>query len=97
MIDRLNGTTPPADHEVFLLHEPATGKSIAVRDAQDAQLLKAFTTSNQALTEISQQVGQLLEKLVNTAKINAVVQYEIDRRRRTITIATPLDLRGLRT
>jgi hypothetical protein len=85
------------DPEAFAIHDAAIGLSTPIREAPDEQLLRAKQAAEQQHHALAQQVIQLLGQATNCAKAAAALEYELDRRKRTITIATDLtSITGLR-
>jgi hypothetical protein len=83
--------------ETFAIHEAATGTSTPIREATEEQLQRAKQAAEQQHRALAQQVIQLLGQSTNCAKAAAAIEYELDRRKRTITIATDLtSITGLR-
>jgi len=76
--------------EGFQMHEAATGKSTPIREATDEQLAKNFADANKQHEVLVRQVLELFGHATNAAKAAAVIGYEIDRRSRTLTIASNL-------
>jgi hypothetical protein len=86
---------PPSNPDTFLIHEGATGKTFPIREASDEQLARhaadAITQHQQFVRESFRLIGEA----TNAAKAHAVIAYEIDRRKRTITLAGAGDLANL--
>jgi hypothetical protein len=90
-------TIPPANsepsfdtHERFQIHDGATKKTFAVRDATDDQLAAAFASCHAAWTEQMNACAQAVQRFGAMQGTLAIIEYEMDRRRRTLTIAREL-------
>ena len=88
---------PRAPQEAFLIHEAATGKSIVIREATDEQLARHLNEANSQHQQLMMQAMSTIGQALNAGKASAIIAYEIDRRQRSITIATDLSqIHGLR-
>jgi hypothetical protein len=72
------------------------GLPINVRDLSDFDLAAHVLQSKQMYDQLRSQALQLLSQAQATGQMSAVLEYEQDRRRKSITLATPLDLANLR-
>lgn len=68
--------------EVFYIHEPSTGKSTLVREANDEQLAKAFAQAQRDNQALVAEFAQAAVKLSGIAGMCGALAFEIDRRRR---------------
>lgn len=81
----LNGSGPL--QELFIIHDPLNKATINVRDATEEQLEKARVGAAQAQTQLLDSIQNTLQQFQNACMANAVFSYELDRRRRSITVA----------
>src|SRR5271166_5665972 len=88
---------PPIDPESFSLNEPELGRSTPMREATDEQLARHLKINIQAQTDLQGGIMQMLNKYTQLCRGVACIEYEIDRRKRTIAIVTDLStISGLR-
>jgi hypothetical protein len=85
------------DPEVFQCFEAATGTRLPMREATDEQLVRfiadAGAQAKHHMTEAMKHIGIS----TNCSKAESCMQYELDRRKRTIAIVTDLsNIQGLR-
>lgn len=82
-MDRIiNGT------ELFVIHDPSNKQTINVRDATDDQLEKARLGASEAQQQMWNQIQNLLGQFQQAAMANAVFTYELDRRKKSLTIVS---------
>jgi len=81
--------------EKFMLRDSAAKKNFPLREATDIDLQKALAATNAKLTGLGAQVNALMEEVGRTYNLAGAISYEIDRRARTLTLATPGDLAAL--
>jgi hypothetical protein len=79
----INGANP----ELFVIDDPAHKQRVSVRDASDEQLEKARSGAQQAQGRIQEDISKLLEQYTQACMAHSVFTYEIDRRKRSFTIA----------
>ena len=82
-ITQINGSP----QELFVIHDPANRSTINVRDATDEQLEKAREGSSTAQKQLWDNIQNMLGQFQQAAMANAVFTYELDRRKKSITIA----------
>lgn len=82
---------PAADPENFKIQEVATGLTFTIRDASDEQLRRHIKDSNDQHIQCAQQAMALIQQATQLAAVRTCLEYELDRRKRTITIATSLN------
>lgn len=81
----LNGSGPL--QEMFVIHDPTNKQTINVREATDEQLLKAQQGAAKAQADMMENIRMQLAQFQNASMANSVFSYEIDRRKRSITVA----------
>jgi hypothetical protein len=81
--------TGASPSEKFLLHDGATGKSFVMRDALDGQLQRARQSAVEEQQRSNQVIADAVNQLIQASQVLALVDYELDRRSRTLTIAPP--------
>jgi hypothetical protein len=91
----------PRDHngpppEAFVINDPEVGKTFAVRELTDAQLQRFMDNAVNQQKMLVQQALAMIGQATQAAVMGSVLGYELDRRRRTITLATGADLANLR-
>jgi hypothetical protein len=90
----------PLNHalqEAFVVHEAATGRSFPIRECTDEQLAKNLMDANEQHKQLMMQAMQMIGQALNAGKASAIIAYEIDRRQRTINVASDLSfIHGLR-
>lgn len=91
--DHFNNGPPP---EAFVINDPEVGKTFAVRELTDAQLHRFMQNAIQQQQALVQQALGLIGQATQAAAMGSVLGYELDRRRRSITLATGADLTNLR-
>jgi hypothetical protein len=74
--------------ELFVIHDPANKTTINVRDASDDQLEKAREGAANAQKQLWDNMQNMLSQFQQAAMANAVFTYELDRRKKSLTIAT---------
>jgi hypothetical protein len=85
-----------APQESFQINDPVVGKTFSVRECTDEQLTRYAASAQENQKACIQQVLQLLGQAQQAGSMAYVLQYELDRRRRSITLATGADLSNLR-
>lgn len=86
----------PFDQEVFQAKEVATGKIIPFRDLTDEQLVRNIADANRQSKEFMLQGMQLIGVSQTAGKAASCMEYELDRRRRSISLITDLNqIQGL--
>jgi len=91
----------PRDHngpppEAFIVNDPEVGKTFAVRELTDAQLQRFMDNTVQQQKQLVQQAMMFIGQATQAAAMGSVLGYELDRRRRSITLATGADIANLR-
>lgn len=93
---RIPRDLPAGDPEVFQVREEATNQIFPMRELTDEQLDSHIQDANQQAQNFMREALKLIG-ISQTAKSAAsCMEYERDRRKRTIKIATPFDVSGLR-
>jgi hypothetical protein len=87
-------TIPPANshpsfdtREKFQVHDNILNKTFPARECTDEQLGRAFTQCQTAFQESAGHLTQAMQRYSALQATMAMIEYEIDRRRRTLTIA----------
>ena len=81
--------------EEFQVNDQEIGKTFAIRDLTDEQLARYAANADAAAQSLIHQAMALVGQHVAAAKASAILHYEQDRRRRSITLATPGDISRL--
>jgi hypothetical protein len=89
----INHSPPP---EAFQINDPEIGKTFAVRELTDEQLQRFMDNAVGQQKALIQQSLALIGQATQAAAMASVLGYELDRRRRSITLATGADLSNLR-
>jgi hypothetical protein len=93
----INNVQPKGpEPEAFVVNDPEVGKTFIIRELADAQLERYAVNAEQGHAGMTRQAMALLGQAVEAAKAAAIFRYEQDRRRRTVTLATPSDIDLLR-
>lgn len=92
--DHFNNSGPTP--EAFIVNDPEVGKTFAVREMTDQQLQRFMENAVQQQQALVQKALALIGQATQAAAMGSVLGYELDRRRRTITLATETDLANLR-
>jgi len=80
-----NGATPIPD-ELYILTNQTTGKSQPLRKATDAELIEFQTGVASQIAGANQAVMQALGQFAQLAQLKAVVDYEIERRKKQLVL-----------
>lgn len=82
---------PPAtSDEVFVAIEPATGKRTPLRELTDAQLVRHGKAASDQHQLTIQKAMKLLFQAEQLARAASAMAYELDRRQRSVAIASTL-------
>jgi hypothetical protein len=90
------GVNRNQDKESFSINDPEVGRHFAVRDMTEDQLRKYASQCAADHATLTRQAMECLGQATIASKMAAVLQYEMDRRQKSITIATPLEVSRLR-
>jgi hypothetical protein len=80
----------PSNPEVFIVNEPDLGRTFPIREATDQQLAKHLQINQAAQAQTRNQVLVLLNQYTEITRGVAIIEYEIDRRARTLSIVRDL-------
>ena len=87
----------PLNPEAFLAQDAALGKSFPIRECTDEQLSRYSIDAQTQAKQFMQQAMQFMGMSTNCSKAAACIDYEIDRRKRSVAIVTDLgQIHGLR-
>ena len=86
----ITGLSTPAPSEQFFFHDSGVGKTFAVREATDEQLARLRGNVEQQLQQMLSKLTELQNALLQCGGMASAVNYEMDRRMRSLTIATEL-------
>ena len=88
---------PPQEPEAWAINDAEVGKTFPIRDCTDEQLQRYFAIASQSHMNNGRQAIALIGASVEDAKRMGAIAFEIDRRKRSIAIATDLSqISGLR-
>lgn len=98
--DRTLEPQPDPNAELYFITEPATGLRTNMRDCTDEQLHRHLESNtkgrDQMMAGLMPALGQMLTDIVNASNGVAIMEYERDRRKRSIDVVTDLSsIRGL--
>jgi hypothetical protein len=92
----INNRPKDSNSETFVINDPEVAKTFVIRELTEAQLERYALNAEQSHVVLTRQAMNLLGQAVEAAKAAALFRYEQDRRRRTVTLATPSDVSALR-
>lgn len=82
--------------EMYVLVDQTTGKSFSVREASDELIRRVLAEVEQACEANRKSVEQVSMVNANNYATLGLLKYELDRRTRTLVLASALDLEKLR-
>jgi hypothetical protein len=83
---RLPRDSKPLDAEVFQVFEAATGKTTPIRELTDEALERNILQANQASKQMMVEAMKMFGQSQTAGKCASCMEYERDRRRRSIAI-----------
>lgn len=86
---------PPPPAEPFSLFEHSTGKTFTMREATDEQLKKHILDAGQQERQFMMEAMKNLQMSANLGKACSCMQFELDRRAKSIQIVGAGALNGL--
>jgi hypothetical protein len=82
----------PLGHETFFILVAATGKRVPTRSAPLALIKQKLAESQAQMQLSSQALNNALTDIQIQSRVMGILQFELDRRARTVTAVAPGDL-----